>query len=199
MKRSGTRILTTHVGSLIRPAELLERSQGGKGVPAGAAPDTNDAALRDRGRRRAAGGRRHRHRQRRRIRQVELVELRARATDRFRARPDRLFEPVWLGRDRIRFREFMKDEFPRGATGVPGHVCVAPIAYSGHEAIRRNIAALKAALAGGWCSRKAFSPPSRRGAPATIRPTSTTPTIATTSSRLPRRCARSISRSSTPA
>src|SRR4030095_13754766 len=28
-----------------------------------------------------------------------------------------------------------------------GHVCVAPISYNGHEAIRRNIAALKAALA----------------------------------------------------
>jgi 5-methyltetrahydropteroyltriglutamate--homocysteine methyltransferase len=42
----------------------------------------------------------------------------------------------------------MEAEFPRGARGVPGHVCVGPIAYRGHEAIRRNIAALKAALEG---------------------------------------------------
>jgi 5-methyltetrahydropteroyltriglutamate--homocysteine methyltransferase len=65
----------------------------------------------------------------------------------FELRPDSNYEPVWLGRDRLRFREFMQAEFPRGATGVPGHVCVGPIHYRGHEAIRRNIGALKAALA----------------------------------------------------
>jgi 5-methyltetrahydropteroyltriglutamate--homocysteine methyltransferase len=64
----------------------------------------------------------------------------------FELRADSNYEPVWLGRDRIRFRTFMEDEFPRGAKGVPGHVCVAPVTYRGHEAIRRNIAALKAAL-----------------------------------------------------
>ena len=65
----------------------------------------------------------------------------------FEARTDRLFEAVWLGRDRIRFREFMKENYPRGAVTAPGHLCVAPIAYRGHDAIRRNIADLKAALA----------------------------------------------------
>ena len=30
---------------------------------------------------------------------------------------------------------------------MPGHACVAPITYTGHDAIRRNIADLKAALA----------------------------------------------------
>jgi len=64
----------------------------------------------------------------------------------FEARPDRLFEAVWLGRDRIRFREFMKVHHPRGATSAPGHVCVGPIAYTGQESIRRNVADLKAAL-----------------------------------------------------
>ena len=48
----------------------------------------------------------------------------------FEARPDRLFDAVWLGRDRIRFREFMKENYPRGATSVPGHVCVGPITYT---------------------------------------------------------------------
>jgi 5-methyltetrahydropteroyltriglutamate--homocysteine methyltransferase len=41
----------------------------------------------------------------------------------------------------------MSTEFPRGAKGLPGHACVAPISYTGHDAIRRNIADLKTALA----------------------------------------------------
>ncbi len=60
---------------------------------------------------------------------------------------DRLFDATWLGRDRIRFREFMKMHYPRGAVSAPGHLCVAPITYSGHESIRRNIEDVKAALA----------------------------------------------------
>jgi 5-methyltetrahydropteroyltriglutamate--homocysteine methyltransferase len=40
----------------------------------------------------------------------------------------------------------MKTEFPRGAVGAPGHACVGPIRYQGHESIRRNIRDLKAAL-----------------------------------------------------
>jgi 5-methyltetrahydropteroyltriglutamate--homocysteine methyltransferase len=65
----------------------------------------------------------------------------------FEFRPDSLFEPVYLGRDRVRFAEFMQAQFPRGAKGMPGHACVAPIRYKGHDAIRGNIADLKAALA----------------------------------------------------
>ncbi len=65
----------------------------------------------------------------------------------FEFRPDSRYEPVYLGRDRVRFAEFMRTEFPRGAKGMPGHACVAPITYTGHDAIRRNIADLKAALA----------------------------------------------------
>ena len=64
-----------------------------------------------------------------------------------RRRPDRLYEAVWLGRDRFRFRDFMTSEFPRGANGAPGHACVGPITYRGHDRVRRNIGDLKAALA----------------------------------------------------
>ena len=35
----------------------------------------------------------------------------------FEPRPDTRYEAVWLGRDRVRFREFMEAEFPRGALG----------------------------------------------------------------------------------
>jgi 5-methyltetrahydropteroyltriglutamate--homocysteine methyltransferase len=41
----------------------------------------------------------------------------------------------------------MTAEFPRGAVGSPGHACVGPIRYKGHDAIRRNITDLKLALA----------------------------------------------------
>ncbi len=40
----------------------------------------------------------------------------------------------------------MKTEFPRGAVGSPGHACVGPITYRGHDSIRRNIRDLQAAL-----------------------------------------------------
>ena len=65
----------------------------------------------------------------------------------FEFRPDSRFEPVYLGRDRVRFAEFMRTEFPRGAQGRPGHACIAPITYTGHDAIRRNITDLQRALA----------------------------------------------------
>ena len=49
----------------------------------------------------------------------------------FEPRPDTLYPAVWLGRDRDRFADFMAAEFPRGATGTPGHACVGPITYHG--------------------------------------------------------------------
>jgi 5-methyltetrahydropteroyltriglutamate--homocysteine methyltransferase len=147
MTHSGSRILTTHVGSLIRPVELLERSK--------AAQESAQAQARYEDTLRGAT--------------AEVVEQQLKAgidivndgefgksswsnyvlarLSGFELRPDSNYEPVWLGRDRFRFRTFMEAEFPRGATGVPGHVCVGPIAYRGYEAVRRNIAVLKAALA----------------------------------------------------
>jgi 5-methyltetrahydropteroyltriglutamate--homocysteine methyltransferase len=65
----------------------------------------------------------------------------------FEFRPDSVYEATWLGRDRVRFAEFMQEQFPRGLKGAPGHACVAPITYTGREAVRRNIADVKAALA----------------------------------------------------
>jgi 5-methyltetrahydropteroyltriglutamate--homocysteine methyltransferase len=41
----------------------------------------------------------------------------------------------------------LQKEFPRGAAAIPGHVCVGPISYCGHDELRRNIADLKSALA----------------------------------------------------
>jgi 5-methyltetrahydropteroyltriglutamate--homocysteine methyltransferase len=147
MRRSHDRILTTHVGSLIRPAELLEQAATAAKQPDAQAPYR--AALQ--------------------VATVDVVSHQLEAgldivndgeygksswanyvLDRmtgFEFRPDTIFEATWLGRDRFRFAEFMKAEFPRGARGAPGHACVGPITYQGHEAIRRNISDLKAALA----------------------------------------------------
>jgi 5-methyltetrahydropteroyltriglutamate--homocysteine methyltransferase len=147
LQRSESRILTTHVGSLIRPPELVEIAKTAReNVQAERRHrDALTRATEDVVRRQVDAG-------------VDVVNdgeygksswsnyVLERLSG-FEARPDRLFEAVWLGRDRIRFREFMKVHHPRGATTAPGHVCVAPITYTGHESIRRNIADLTAALA----------------------------------------------------
>jgi 5-methyltetrahydropteroyltriglutamate--homocysteine methyltransferase len=148
VKRSRDRILTTHVGSLVRPPELLHAS----------AEATSSADARERYLTVLARA------------TTDVVAAQARAgidivndgeygksswanyvLDRltgFEPRPDTRFEAVWLGRDRVRFREFMEAEFPRGALGVPGHACVGEIRYQSNEPITQNIGDLKSALRG---------------------------------------------------
>ncbi len=144
MKRSEKRILTTHVGSIIRPKALLEK---GKETAHGPAyqPELKRAVAEVVAKQAAAG--------------IDIVNdgeygksgwanySLERMTG-FEERPDKLYEAVWLGRDRFRFAEFMKDEFPRGAIGTPGHACVAAITYQGHAEVRRDLENLKAAAAG---------------------------------------------------
>ncbi|HWM45479.1 MAG TPA: cobalamin-independent methionine synthase II family protein [Xanthobacteraceae bacterium] len=144
MKRSEKRILTTHVGSLVRPKALLE---AGKNDP--------------------RHGPAYQLELKRAVAEVVAQQAKAgidivndgefgksgwanysleRLTG-FEARPDKVFEAVWLGRDRIRFAEFMAAEFPRGAKGSTGHACVGPIKYDGHAEVRRDLENLKAAAA----------------------------------------------------
>jgi 5-methyltetrahydropteroyltriglutamate--homocysteine methyltransferase len=54
---------------------------------------------------------------------------------------------AWLGRDRVRFAEFMAAEFPRGVQGSPADACVGPILYKDRWSIRRDADNLKTALA----------------------------------------------------
>ncbi len=138
MKRSENRILTTHVGSLVRSKAAIEavRNQDQKKL---------DAEVADIVAHQASAG-------------IDVVNdgefgksgwanyILARLSG-FEPRADKLYEAVWLGRDRIRFNEFMKEQFPRGAQGTPGHACVGPITYNGYEAVRSNLSALKAAVA----------------------------------------------------
>lgn len=148
MKRSDERILTTHVGSLIRPQDLLEL--GAKAQQDAAARPAYAAALKQATaqvvKRQAEAG-------------IDIVNdgeygksswanyALERMTG-FEHRPGQRHEAVWLGRDRFRFAEFMKTDFPRGVEGSPLDACTGPIAYRGQEAIARNIADLKAALQG---------------------------------------------------
>jgi 5-methyltetrahydropteroyltriglutamate--homocysteine methyltransferase len=144
---TGKRILTTHVGSLVRPPDLLQHAAAARESPeqAPAYAEARRRATVDVVQRQAAAG-------------IDVVNdgeygksswanyVLDRLTG-FEARPDTRFEAVWLGRDRTRFRAFMEDEFPRGAFGVAGHACVGPIAYRGLDEIRRNIRDLQDALA----------------------------------------------------
>ena len=146
MKRSDDRILTTHVGSIVRPAALLELSAAAQ-EEAGRQP--YEAGLKqlvaDVVRAQANAG-------------LDVVNdgefgksswsnyVLARLTG-FEPRPDRFAPATWLGRDRDRFAEFMAREFPRGAQGAPADACVGPIQYKDPVSIRRDTANLKAALA----------------------------------------------------
>jgi 5-methyltetrahydropteroyltriglutamate--homocysteine methyltransferase len=145
MKRSEHRILTTHVGSLVRPQELL-------GLSAEAKQGTATQPYEDLLRRSVA----------------EIVQAQAKIgidvvndgefgksgwanyalgrVSGFEERPDRMYPAVWLGRDRFRFAEFMAKEFPRGVTGTPGHACVGPIEYRDRKSIARDVANLKLAV-----------------------------------------------------
>jgi 5-methyltetrahydropteroyltriglutamate--homocysteine methyltransferase len=151
MQRSTSRILTTHVGSLPRPAELLEAVSAlnpADGPPSAAAQQAYDTILRssvaDLVRKQAAAG-------------IDIVsdgELgkvswATYILDRvsgFEIRRDRMQPLVWLGRDRERFPEFFAREMPNALTGAPTEVCVAPIEYTGQAAMQRDISNFTAAL-----------------------------------------------------
>ena len=145
MKRSEHRILTTHVGSLIRPKALLEAARN----PDPAQRDAHERELRravtDVVARQAKAG-------------IDVVNdgefgksgwanYSLERLSGFEPQPDTLYEAVWLGRDRHRFADFMAAEFPRGTVGTPGHACTGPIVYCGHASVRRDLENLRAAAA----------------------------------------------------
>jgi len=140
MKRSDDRILTTHVGSLIRPKALLDSARDEAAHDRALTPAVAEIVARQ-----AKAG-------------IDIVNdgefgksgwanyILERTTG-FEPRPGTFYPADWLGRDRERFNEFMAEQFPRGVTGTPGHACVAPITYRGHATVRRDLANLKAAAA----------------------------------------------------
>ena len=146
MKRSEHRILTTHVGSLIRPQQLRE-------LAADSDEDPQKRELYHSALRNAV---------------AEVVKQQARLgidvvsdgefgkpswsnyilkrISGFEIRPEQTRTLPWLGRDRERFREAIAQEMPRLLTGVPTEACVGPILYRDREPIRRTIDNFQAAL-----------------------------------------------------
>ncbi len=147
MKRSQNRILTTHVGSLVRPAELRLL----------AAAAEKDSSCREAYGRALAGA----------ITEVVRKQVDAgidivndgefaksswsayvlQRISGFEIRPDQLRPLLWLGRDLERFKDFIVKELPRAATGAPTEACTGPIAYKDTAPITANLAMLKSALA----------------------------------------------------
>src|SRR5437870_3560600 len=141
MRRSEQRILTTHTGSLPRPATLLQAANG----------SDHDALLRD-----AVADI---------VRQQVAVGLdgvndgefgkssrAAYVLERisgFEIHKEELIPLNWLGRDRERFTEFFAQEMPSALTGSPIEVCTGPITYQGQAFVQRDAANLNAALPAG--------------------------------------------------
>jgi len=149
MRRSEDRVLTTHVGSLIRPADLN-----------GAAPDHTDDPTADAARLREA------------VKQVVAKQVSvgldvindgefgksswsAYILERisgFEVRPNQLQPLAWLGRDRERFADFFAQEMPYATSGMPVEACVAPIVYRGNDSLQHDIANLRQAAAAAQAS-----------------------------------------------
>jgi len=146
MKRSETRILTTHVGSLVRPPALLGQLQA---LKAG----TGDVATLDRVRRQAIADV---------VRQQLGVGLDIvndgefgkanwatyilERVEGFELRPQQLRPVEWLGSDGTRFAEYVAETFPQAARGFPTEACIGPVRYRDSVAIDRSVADLRAAV-----------------------------------------------------
>lgn len=145
MKRSIDRILTTHVGSISRPNALTELSSTEIGPPEDMAEYERrlTLAVAEVVRRQVAHG-------------IDVVNDGEYGKDSwanyilkrisgFESRPDQLRLPEWLGQDRERFPDFMRERFPRAIDGTPVDACVGPIAYADRRGIERALENLKAA------------------------------------------------------
>ena len=146
MKRSEKRILTTHVGSIVRPQRLRVIT-----------PAASESAENKK-----------RYEEVLRESVAEVVKMQAQAgidivndgefgksswanyilerTTGFEHRPNDVRPIQWLGRDLERFPEVMATEFPTMKNGMPTEACVGPIKYGDHASVDRDIRNLKDAL-----------------------------------------------------
>ena len=146
MKHSDDRILTTHVGSIIRPEALLALGSQKSGPPKD--PAAYAAALRDGVkevvRKQVAAG-------------IDIVNdgeygksswanYVLERMKGFEVREGRFDPRDWLGRERERFPELVEAEFGQYMKR-PVQACVAPIEYHAVETVRRDAKNLKDAIA----------------------------------------------------
>jgi len=151
MKRSSHRILTTHVGSLIRPPALLEflraKQQGKPYDQAADAACLKDSVAEVVRRQQAAG--------------VDVVsdgefgksiswsQYVLERLSGFERRPIAGPDPFARGADRERFADFYAELDAREPRNTQSEsVCVGPIKYTGEAELKRDIDNFKAALAG---------------------------------------------------
>jgi 5-methyltetrahydropteroyltriglutamate--homocysteine methyltransferase len=147
MQRSEERILTTHVGSIARPAAMLELASqriGPPKDPAAYAKVVRDCVADIVARQAAAG--------------IDIVNdgeygksswanyVLQRMTG-FETRQGVKSEMQWLGRDRDRFKEAVAHEFKDMPGTLALHACTSAIQYQPAD-VQRDIGNLKAALAG---------------------------------------------------
>src|SRR5215470_11749232 len=150
MKRSNERILTTHVGSLIRPPKLqefLRARQAGKGFDQKAYDQCLTDSVADVVRQQAQTG-------------VDVVsdgefgksiswsQYVLERLSGFERRPFKPGRNVFQrGADRTRFAEFYAELDAReGVSTNMDSVCVGPITYTGQQELQRDIDNFKAAL-----------------------------------------------------
>jgi 5-methyltetrahydropteroyltriglutamate--homocysteine methyltransferase len=145
MKRSVDRILTTHVGSIVRPPELLELASFYSGPPKDPVEYEKvlEKAIGTVVRRQAEAG-------------IDIVNdgeygkssWANYVIDRvsgFEPSPEKL-PFTWLGRDLERFPEVMEQEFPNLKGGQQTYCCTGPIEYTNTGDIRREITSFQKAL-----------------------------------------------------
>ena len=152
MKRSSDRILTTHVGSLIRPQPLqdfLRAKQAGRPFDAKAYDECLSRSVADVVRRQAEAG-------------IDVIsdgefgksiswsQYVLERLSGFERRPvEPGANPFQRGADRARFAEFYAELDAREEVATrTDSVCVGPIAYTGQAELQRDIDNFKAALAG---------------------------------------------------
>jgi 5-methyltetrahydropteroyltriglutamate--homocysteine methyltransferase len=151
MKRSDTRILTTHVGSLIRPQalqEFLRAKQGGKPYDEAAYKTCLTDSVAEVVRRQMQAG----------IdvisdgefgKSISWAQYALTRLSGFERRPIKsdAANPFKRGADRARFAEFYAELDAKEAPATTMEaVCTGPISYTGNDELERDIANFKAAL-----------------------------------------------------
>ncbi len=196
MQRSSERILTTHVGSLARPPDLLEvmreKEHGRPYDPARFAAMVSDA-VRDVVRKQAEAGLDVvTDGEQGKVSFLTYVKERLAGFD--HAAGETLLPPSWQ-REIDDFPEYYQAYMSKYSSAVAPMrvmVCTGPVAYVGRDALHTDIENLRAALAAtddaelAARSRRSCRPPARAASAATT----TTPPSRTTWPRWPKPCGR---------
>ena len=153
MKRSSNRILTTHVGSLIRPQslqEFLRSKQAGKPYDENAYQKCLTASVADVVRDQAQAG----------IdvvsdgefgKSISWAQYALERLSGFERRPIKqdTANPFKRGADRTKFAEFYAElDAKEGVATTTEAICVGPIKYTGQAELQRDVDNFKAALKG---------------------------------------------------